>query len=97
MKPCRESLAFLELKTMPEILIPSQSEVDWLATPYVHDPTLAKEAQDILLEGMIVRALALSEFLAGRINYEDYLQSLTETGVDPIDFHEGLEDGLCCL
>lgn len=82
---------------MPEILIPSQNVSDWLATPYVHNPQLEAEVQEVLFNGMIVRAIALSEFLAGAINYEDYLQSLSETGIDAIDFHDGLESGLCCL
>lgn len=68
-----------------------------LATPYIHDPSLAPEIQDVLLNGMCIRAIALSEYLKGGLTYDEYLQALDATGIDAIDFHEGLEDGLCCL
>lgn len=82
---------------MPEILIPRGNISDMLATPYVHDPRLPEHVQNVLLDGMVLRATALSEYLRGNLTYDDYLTALDQTGVDAIDFHEGLEDGLCCL
>lgn len=82
---------------MPEILIPRHNISDMLATPYVHDPSLPEHVQSVLLDGMVLRAVALSEYLKGNLSYDDYLTALDQTGVDAIDFHEGLENYECCL
>lgn len=82
---------------MAEILIPKGNISDMLATPYVHDPSLPEHIQNLLLDAMCFRATALSAYLAGDISYDDYLSALDQTGIDAIDFHEGLEQGLCCL
>ncbi|MGG6237224.1 hypothetical protein ACQ4N7_01185 [Nodosilinea sp. AN01ver1] len=82
---------------MAEILIPKGNISDMLATPYVHDPSLPEHIQNVLMDGMCLRAVALSEYLKGNLTYDDYLTALDQTGIDAIDFHEGLENHECCL
>lgn len=80
-----------------EILIPEQNVVDMIATPYVHDPSLPMEIKKVLLEGMVVRAFAASEFVTGNLTWDEYLQACNETGLDAIDVHNTVEEGLCFL
>lgn len=70
---------------------------DELASPLVVTENMTEEQFLQEVEGMMTRAFALSEFLQKRLTWDDYLEACNQTGIEPIDFHNRIVDGVCFL
>lgn len=70
---------------------------DALASPLVVTENMSQEEFVEAVGGMTLRAHVLSQFLQGNANWDDYLEACHQTGIEPIDFHNKIVDGLCFL